>query len=73
MDLSFAPFDRAYEVTVLPGDLAVLMIGVAQRQAASPTAVAQAGLHAADPILFRPLDGAFNGAMAAIVREWRRE
>lgn len=73
MDLSFAPFDRAYEVTVLPGDLAVLMIGVAQRQAASPTAVAQARLYAADPILFRPLHGAFNGAMAATVRAWARE
>lgn len=74
MDLSFAPFDRAYEVTMLPGDLSVLMIGVAQRQAASPTAMAQARwTAAADPLLFQPLDGAFNGPMAAIVRGWGQE
>ena len=74
MDLSFAPFDRAAELHVLPGDLAVLMIGVAQRQAASPTAVAQARWSAAaDPLLFQPLHGAFNGPMAAVVMRWRKE
>ena len=74
MDLHFAPFDRAYEVTVLPHDLAVLMVGIAERQAASPTAQAQARWTvAADPLLFRPLHGAFNGPMAATICRWRQE
>lgn len=78
MDLHFAPFDRACEVTALPGDLAVLMVGIAARQAASATAIAQARIAAAgrdggDPLLFRPLDGAFNGPMAATVRRWSEE
>ena len=73
MDLHFS-FDRACEVTVLPPDLAVLMVGVAERQAASATALAQARLYlAADPLLFRPLHGAFNGPMAATVNRWRQE
>ena len=76
MDLHFAPFDRACEVTVLPHDLAVLMVGVAQRQAASATACAQARLVlAADLPLFgalsRPWGAAFNGPMAATCRAWR--
>lgn len=82
MDLSFAPFDRHREVTLLPGDLAVLMVGVAARQAASPTAVVQAlapvpapvatGPFRAgpDPRLLAPLDGAFNGAVATLLRRW---
>ena len=73
MDLSFPTFDRAHEVTVLPGDLAVLMVGVVQRQAGSATALMQARLWAAaDPLLFRPLHGAFNGPMAATIRCWRQ-
>lgn len=77
MDLHFAPFDRAYEVTVLPHDLAVLMVGIAERQAASATAVAQArwtaaSLFGADPLV-RPLHGAFNGPMAATIARWRQE
>ena len=73
MDLSFPPFDRAVELTVLPGDLAVLMVGVAARQAASPTAIRQAGFLASrvHPRLFAPLDGAFNGPMAAAIIGWR--
>ena len=75
MDLSFAPFDRDAELHQLPGDLAVLMVGVAQRQAASPTAATQARMAAAaaDPSLFQPLHGAFNGPMAAAVVRWRKE
>ena len=74
MDLSFTTFDKAYEITVLPGDLAALMVGVAQRQAASETAVVQARLcAAADPLLFRPLHGAFNGPMAATILRWSKE
>ena len=74
MDLHFTPFDRACEVTLQPGDLAVLLVGVAERQAASATAVTQARLWAAaDPLLFRPLHGAFHGQMAAQVARWRQE
>jgi hypothetical protein len=73
LDLSFAPFDRDAELTVLSGDLAVLMVGVAQRQAASPTAAAQARWSAAaDPLLFRPLHGSFNGPMATAALRWRK-
>lgn len=74
MDLSFTPFDRDAELHVLPGDLAALMVGVVQRQAASPTATAQARwTAAADPLLFQPLHGAFNGPMAAAILHWRKE
>lgn len=73
MDLSFAPFDHDAELHVLPGDLAALMVGVLQRQAASPTAAAQARWAvAADPLLFQPLDGAFNGPMAMAMLRWRK-
>ncbi|WP_419807439.1 hypothetical protein [Sphingomonas sp.] len=74
MDLHFSPFDRAHEVTQLPGDLAVLMVGLAERQSASATACVQARLWAAaDPALFRPLHGAFNGAMATTMAGWAKE
>lgn len=73
MDLSFNRFDRDTELTVLPPDLAVLMVGVTARQAASPTAAVQAGFARAapDPALFAPLDGAFNGGMARALEGWR--
>ena len=78
MDLSFARFDRHTELSVVPGDLAVLMVGVAARQAASPTAAIQArvapaspqGGAATDPSPLAPADGAFNGAMAAAITRW---
>ncbi|RZL69460.1 MAG: hypothetical protein EOP66_17545 [Sphingomonas sp.] len=63
------------ELTVLPGDLAVLIVGIAARQAASPTAVVQAsfGRVTLDPKLFAPLHGAFNGPMAAALTRWKGE
>lgn len=72
MDLSFPSFDRNTEVTWLPGDLAVLMVGIAARQTASPTAVAQARFgRIGDPSpLLQPLDGAFNGPMAVLLARW---
>ena len=75
MDLSFTPFDRDQELVAWPGDLAALMVGVAARQCASPTAAAQAALAppaAAAPadIPFTPVDGAFNGAVAASLARW---
>lgn len=73
LDLSFSPFDRDLELTVLPGDLAVLMVGIAARQAASPTALCHAGVRRAriDHRLFAPIDGAFNGQMASAMITWK--
>ena len=73
MDLSFNRFDKDMAVTLLPSDLAVLMVGIAARQAASPTANVQARIvrGAIDPQLFAPLHGAFNGAVATALVRWR--
>lgn len=74
MDLSFTNFDRDQELIAWPGDLAALMVGVAARQGASPTAAAQAGLDGPRPVepdLFSPADGAFNGAVAAALGGWK--
>ena len=69
MDLSFARFEQDAHVTVLPPDLAVLMVGVVARQGASPTALVQARLDrpalAAGPLA--PASGAFNAAVAAML------
>jgi hypothetical protein len=75
LDLSFSRFDRDAEVSLLPADLAVLMVGVAARQAASATALAQAGCGpvATEARLFAPGDGAFNGAVARLLVRWKQE
>ncbi|WP_374943442.1 hypothetical protein [Sphingomonas sp.] len=75
MDLSFSRFDVDAEPIAMPPDLAVLMVGIAARQAASPTAAAQAGCvyGPPDPRLFAPADGAFNGATAHAIDEWNKE
>ncbi|MEO7169391.1 MAG: hypothetical protein ABIY39_03355 [Sphingomonas sp.] len=65
MDLSYrfdrSAMDRA-AVTAIPTELAVLMVGVAARQAASPTARLQSGIARlpAPQGLFAPTHGAFN-------------
>ncbi|MEG3177311.1 hypothetical protein U1872_13800 [Sphingomonas sp. RB3P16] len=69
MDLSFSRFEADATVVALPPDLAVLMVGIAARQAASPTAIAQASLpspHSA-PDWFAPLHGCFNLAVARML------
>jgi hypothetical protein len=75
VDLSFSRFDKDVAVTVLPPDLAVLMVHIAARQAASPTALAHN--HAARPapetILFAPVNGAFNGPVAQTMLRWKNE
>ena len=75
MDLSFSRFVSDGEVTALPGDLAVLMVGVAARQAASPTALAHAGCGAAalGALPFAPGDGAFNQPVAQLLAQWKQE
>jgi hypothetical protein len=72
LDLSFTRFDADAEPIAMPHDLAVLMVGIAARQAASRTAAAQARARAApEPVPFAPSDGAFNGATAHALAEWR--
>jgi hypothetical protein len=66
MDLSFARFEHDAPLVTLPPDLAVMMVGIAARQAASPTAMYQS--HLLPPVaedLFAPAHGAFNVAVAA--------
>ena len=73
MDLSFTRFERDVTVTMLPTDLAVLMVGVAARQAASPTALAQAALtqRAIAPAWLEPESGAFSAPVAVLLRGWK--
>ena len=76
MDLSFPGFDKDREVVRLPDDLAVLLNGIAARQAVSPTARGERalpGMGDADLRLLAPLDGAFNGPMAAALMRWKDE
>lgn len=70
MDLSFSRFEADGTVVALPPDLAVLMVGVAARQAASPTALAQARLSSPGrhDDRFAPVHGAFNHAVALLLR-----
>lgn len=72
MDLSFR-FDRDISVTAIPTGLAVLMVGVAARQAASPTARLQGDLARAQPMrgLLAPVHGAFNAAVASALTGWK--
>jgi len=75
VDLSYLRFEHDASVAVLPPDLAVLLVGVAARQAASPTAMVQSHLApavTADSIFF-PQSGAFDAAVAARFRQWQRE
>ncbi|WP_174278696.1 hypothetical protein [Sphingomonas bacterium] len=72
MDLSFTTFDRETELTALPADLAALFVGLAERQAASPTVAARSRWRRrADPPTFHPAHGAFHDGMARAVIRWR--
>ncbi|MDP5281007.1 hypothetical protein Q9Q95_18930 [Sphingomonas sp. DG1-23] len=75
MDLSFARLDRDVAVTAMPTELAVLLVGIAARQAASPTACAQTRLAMTAPVdaLLAPAHGAFHRAAAAKLRRWKEE
>ena len=67
MDAYFTRFEPHGELTILPPDLAVLMVGVSARQAASPTAAcwARMDMSIAEGSLLAPALGAFNAAVAA--------
>ncbi|MFC3579962.1 hypothetical protein [Sphingomonas hylomeconis] len=73
MDLSFSRFEHDAKTTIMPPDLAVMMVGIAARQAASPTAIFHAHLGAlsAAALRFAPRHGAFNAAMAAALVRWK--
>lgn len=62
MDLSFIRTERGSHVSVLPTEFAVLLVGIAARQSASPTARAQmriaTGRSAGGALA--PANGAFN-------------
>lgn len=74
MDLSYLRFEPDARVTALPPDLAVMLVGVVARQAASPTAMLQARLApVAEAPWFAPAHGAFNLAMAQLLTAWKQE
>ena len=74
MDLSYLRFEHDASVAILPPDLAVLLVGIAARQAASPTAVSYAGLvpSAIYSSPFRPESGAFDSRQAARIERWNK-
>ncbi|MBN2971203.1 hypothetical protein JW805_04145 [Roseomonas aeriglobus] len=74
MDLSFARF-HGHQVSALPVELAVLLVGVASRQAASPTARVQVALNRAGPVdaLLAPVAGCFSATTAQALRRWKEE
>jgi hypothetical protein len=75
VDLSFARLERDVAVTAMPTELAVLLVGVAARQAASPTARAQAMLALVAPVeqLLAPAHGAFHRSAAIALTRWQEE
>ena len=75
MDLSYQRFDHDASVTALPPDLAVLLVGVTARQAASPTALFQAMLYprVIESSPFFPPSGAFDANVAARMVEWGQQ
>ena len=76
MDLSYLRFDHDASVAVsLPPDLAVLLVGVTARQAASPTATAQARMapDIADGSPFHPVSGSFHPIVAQRFIAWQEE
>ena len=75
MDLSYLRFDHDASVAVLPPDLAVLMVGISARQAASPTALIQTRQFARviESSAFFPPSGAFDAQVAARIADWGQE
>lgn len=75
MDLAYFRFEQDASVASLPSELAVLLVGVAARQAASPTAMAQARMApgGTGDATFMPATGTFDERMAARLRRWKEE
>ena len=74
MDLAYLRFEHDASVAIMPPDLAVLLVGVVARQAASPTAIVQARF--APTMLadlpFHPRSGAFDARQAVRMARWRQ-
>ena len=72
MDLSYSRFEHDAQTTILPPDLAVMMVGIVARQAASPTAMCHARLLGlqVEVLRFAPIHGAFNVEMAEALVRW---
>jgi hypothetical protein len=75
VDLSFARLDRDVAVTAMPIELAVLLVGIAARQAASLTARTQARIDFTAPaeLLLAPAHGSFHRAAALALTRWQQE
>ena len=75
VDLSFSRFEADGPAITMPTDLAVLMVGIAARQAMSPTARINAtrNTQASLQDLLSPSHGAFNQATAEMMDHWREE
>jgi hypothetical protein len=75
VDLSYLRFEHDASVAILPPDLAVLLVGVAARQASSPTAMLHARIESPTFAIspFRPPSGAFDAIVAARIAAWRQE
>jgi hypothetical protein len=74
LNLSFPPLGKDAATTSLTADFAVMLVGVAARQAASPTAMLfqsrmRAGAY--ESALLAPVHGAFNQAMACRLQRWK--
>jgi len=75
VELSFTRFEQDASLTALSPDLAIMMVGIAARQAASPTARLNARVSgvANAASLLAPLDGAFNRAAAMRIAAWQEQ
>ena len=75
LTLSFPPIDRDQPATPLTDDFAVMLVGIAARQAASPTALLahQRQEYAPTPTLLASDHGAFNQAVAEDLKRWKEE
>jgi len=76
VDLSFPRLSGDGQTVAMSPDLAVMMVGIAARQATSPTALIndrdRSGTAPAVRLL-APVDGAFHSATAEAITRWKQE
>lgn len=76
MDLSFPRFEKDRSAEGIPPELALLLVGIAARQAASPTALInqRGGTEKKSPdLVLGGAAGAFNPATARSIARWAKE
>jgi hypothetical protein len=75
VDLSYFRFEHDPSAVSLAPELAVLMVGVVARQAASPTAIAHTKITPEIGMtdVFAPGNGSFDERCAARIRRWKEE